>query len=434
MGTIRFVGFYQIWVIFSGYVLTQNPPLLKYQWINVEYKWPSIQARQQAIITKQLIVGNARIIDVDVYDNGISPKIIVTTPRFVNGIPAVLSTITNETFGNDPVVAPYPSWEWHQNPELCRMNRLVSVFRIMIDECDRLWVLDTGSINFVPTCPAQILAFDLKTNMLIHRYEIPNNQLQFNSLLTVPVVDVRNTQTCTGTFLYIADSRAFAILVYDVDNKMSWRVTDKTMHAVPDYGTMCVGGSHFELMDGIQGMALSPYYGGNRVLFYHSLASDTEQWVWTSTLRNLTAFVNTSSPDPDIFHVYCNRRRTQSSPMGIDRRGVAYFGLAADTSLNCWNTASPYGERNILQLYKNKETLQYLTGLKVIKLKNGTEEVWFVNTRAERIVTGPINNGLINFRVQKAAVDYFGKCQKSKYARRCVEMFKPCRKCYNCII
>lgn len=405
--------------------------MLKYEWANIDYQFLTPDDRVSAISSGEFVPGNARPIDVDVYyDEYKNQKIFITTPRFTKGIPASLGVITNNALAT-PVLTPYPSWDWYHNPQACKTNRLLSVFRIKIDECGRLWILDTGSISFVQTCPPQILAFNLTNNALIHRYEIPSNQIQSNSLLTLPVVDVRDTNSCLGTFVYIADTRGFGIIVHDVDNKASWRVSDKTMYAVPDFGTMCVAGSQFELMDGIQGMALSPYeQGQDRVLFYHALASNTEQWVWTSKLRNRTAGSN-----PNYFHLYCGRRKTQSSPMAIDKNNIAYFGLAGDTSLNCWNAKNSYEGKNIERIYRNTDTLQYITGLKIITNKcTDEEEIWLINTRVERIVSGPTNSSTINYRVQKASLNGFTDCSKIKQPKSYVEYFKDCRSCYNCVV
>ncbi|KAF5277224.1 hypothetical protein FQR65_LT03930 [Abscondita terminalis] len=424
-----------LWAIASIVFLSCNgtniglPVRVKYQWINIDYQFETPEARQSAIDSGVFVPGNPRPIDVDLYDDDASNhRIFVTTPTYFPGTPATLSVITNNTSEN-PTLAPYPSWEWHEDAQSCQSNRVLSVFRIQIDECGRLWVLDTGAINFTPTCPPQILAFNLTNNALIHQYEIPSSQLQDNSLLTLPVVDIRD-KTCANTFIYVADTRSFSIIVYDVDNNLSWKVSDKTMYPVPDFGTVCVDGSQFELMDGIQGMALSPYTGQDRVLFYHAFSSNTEQWIWTSKLRNATTESN-----PKDFHLYCGRRNTQSSPMAIDKRGVYYFGLASDTSLNCWNTRTAYEERNIYEIYKNKNTLQYITGLKIITRKyTKSEEIWLANTRVERIASGPSNSSVINFRVQKASLTGFNGCSKVKQAKTCIESFGRCRNCYNCVI
>lgn len=57
-------------------------------------------------------------------------------------------------------------------------------------------------------------------------------------------------------------------------------------------------------MDGILGMDLSPYKPGeDRILHYHPMSSGTENWVYTSYLRNQSIFLHDPNAAPEIFHV-----------------------------------------------------------------------------------------------------------------------------------
>lgn len=56
-------------------------------------------------------------------------------------------------------------------------------------------------------------------------------------------------------------------------------------------------------MDGVLGMALSPYRPGqDRYLYFHALASSTENVVRTSILRN-ESFIEDSNVDPKAINV-----------------------------------------------------------------------------------------------------------------------------------
>lgn len=50
----------------------------------------------------------------------------------MSGVPATLSTIRSEQKNGYHLLAPYPSWNWHKNPELCEKQRLVSVYKIEV--------------------------------------------------------------------------------------------------------------------------------------------------------------------------------------------------------------------------------------------------------------------------------------------------------------
>lgn len=56
-------------------------------------------------------------------------------------------------------------------------------------------------------------------------------------------------------------------------------------------------------MDGVLGMALSPYHHGrDRFLYFHSLASTTENVVNTKILRN-NSYMHDPTIDPDAIYV-----------------------------------------------------------------------------------------------------------------------------------
>lgn len=222
-------------------------------------------------------------------------------------------------------------------------------------------------------------------NEILHRYEIPSSQLEPRSILVTVAVDVRDSSDrCRDTFVYVADCQTFSIIVYDARRQTSWKATDKTMYPYPNFGTFDIEGEHFDLMDGVLGMALSPYSPGeDRKLFYHAMSSDTENWVYTSDLRNASRFAHDPESSPEVFHVswwrvccfgvlmacgvqvYRGKRSSQSAAEAIDANGVAYFGTMHDTAINCWDTTLEYGPESIEVIAQDPQTLQFASGMKV---------------------------------------------------------------------
>lgn len=100
---------------------------------------------------------------------------------------------------------PYPSWnanelpietdldrfskdaaETHNSIEM-KTSKIISAAGIYVDECDRLWVLDSGkSESFMKAkywSPPTIAIFNLNTNKLIRRFQIPSDQMKAHSFL-----------------------------------------------------------------------------------------------------------------------------------------------------------------------------------------------------------------------------------------------------------
>ncbi|XP_050511655.1 protein yellow-like isoform X1 [Diabrotica virgifera virgifera] len=373
-----------------------------FKWTQLEFDYPSSYERDKDILTGNFLPGKPAPIDVDVYYNTREwegNKIFVTVPRFQLGVPATLGTLSAKTFNGNPVLKPYPNWNWHRNPERCNRDRIISVYRVQVDECGRLWVLDTGILLQTIICPPQILVFDLQTDTLIHRYEIPSNQYESRSILVTPVIEILDSYNyCQNTFAYFADCQTYSIVVYDLKNYRSWRVTDKTMYPYPDYGTYNVQGDSFELMDGILGMSLSPYSdGGQRKLFYHGMSSPTENWIYTAHLRNESL---SRIPQPQLFHTFSGKRRTQAVAEAIDSNGIMYFGLVGEVKVACFNTrVGDYGGQGSGTVADNPVTLQFPTGVKVVKSEHGDDELWILTSRFQKVITDTLNPNEINFRI-----------------------------------
>lgn len=110
-------------------------------------------------------------------------RIFVTIPRFSVGVPVTLGTIAPVP---GSLIQPYPDYSWHSSHGT-NCDGITSVVRIAIDECRRLWVLDTGKIGEIQHCSPQMLIFDLNSNQLIKRYRFPQSQYKDASLFITPV-------------------------------------------------------------------------------------------------------------------------------------------------------------------------------------------------------------------------------------------------------
>lgn len=123
--------------------------------------------------------------------------------RWKAGVAASLNYIPISN-NRSPVLIPYPSWELNRLPgevgavEETGSDRLhakkaeksdegikdnatiISTFRIRVDECDRLWVMDTGLADILGNpkqiAPAALVIFDLTTDKLIRRFPFPSDQ------------------------------------------------------------------------------------------------------------------------------------------------------------------------------------------------------------------------------------------------------------------
>ncbi|XP_069358523.1 dopaminechrome tautomerase-like isoform X1 [Maniola hyperantus] len=367
------------------------------QWPALEFRFPSEEARHLAMDKRYYVPGASVPIDVDVQhrSGGQKSRIFVTNPRFDEGRPVTFGTVDDEGFING-----YPDYSWHDNQgQNC--DGMTSVFRVAIDTCSRLWVMDAGKIGEKQVCPPQLLAFDLNTDQLVYRHKVNAPNYIATSLFITPVVDVRgeDPNDCSDTFVYVADVSGYGLLVVDVANDRSWRVTHRYLYPYPNHGTFTIDGESFDLMDGVLGLALSPYEPGqDRFLYFHALASTTENVVRTSVLRN-ESFISDSNANPYSINVFPEERPNQSAAEAMDKNGVLYFGLMEPPGIWCWNSATEFSTRNFHQIAINRETLQFSSGMKIVNNLKGEQELWALTSSFQRVMTGSISADRVNFRI-----------------------------------
>lgn len=162
-----------------------------------------------------------------------------------------------------------------------------------MDTCKRIWILDTGKVGNYQVCPPQILSFSLENDSLLLKYKFPSNQYQNSSLFVTPVIDIAENEkhepVCEDTHVYIADSTASALLVYNVRANKSWRIVNKRFGPNADFTDFLIyvdEPENFKIAEGITGMALRPAKnGGDKTLLFHALSDVVEKWVQTSAIK-----------------------------------------------------------------------------------------------------------------------------------------------------
>lgn len=136
-----------------------------------------------------------------------------------------------------PKLKPYPNWEAHKLRENNNgVPTITSVYRLNVDVCDRLWLLDTGLVGALDIkeqlYDPKIQVYDLNTDQLVLEYTLPKHVIKENSLLVNIIADV-NENNCDGAFAYVADLGPSALIVFDMLLRESYRVTHPFFHFDP---------------------------------------------------------------------------------------------------------------------------------------------------------------------------------------------------------
>ncbi|XP_055526380.1 major royal jelly protein 1-like [Wyeomyia smithii] len=290
-------------------------------------------------------------------------RIFVATPRLFSGVPATLSSIPRGNQGDSPALQPYPDWSHHTaglRQYNCSDIGLVSVYRIRIDSCNRLWALDAGVSrsleDFEVTCPPKILVYDLHSDQVVRRIDFPPEVIRRESLYTNLIIDETTSKpgnNCDDVFVYITDTVAPGIVVYDSVKDLTWRVSHPSMYPDPDFAESTILEHRFTLMDGVVGLAFDEEAG---ILYFQPLATDRLFSVTTATLR--------AGPLPfgkELAVKLIGRKSSQgiglgASPVG----GTIFYSPFTETAVASWNPRT--NEHQILA--QDQERLQFPADLR----------------------------------------------------------------------
>ncbi|CAG9584626.1 unnamed protein product [Danaus chrysippus] len=383
-------------------VICQNSLNIIREWVQLEFVYPNEEARIRAITNKYFVPEASIPIDVDVYYGygTHDPRIFITVPRFNVGRPITLGTVCE-----DGLISGYPDYSWHDY-QGTNCDGLTSVFGVAIDSCHRLWVVDTGKIGTQQKCQPQVLAFDLRTDQLIYRHRVPSENFIGTTRFANLVVDVRGSgpNDCADTFVYVADLSGFGLLVVDVARDRSWRVNHRYFFPYPSRGSFTIEGESLDIMDGVLGMALTPYIEGcDRLLYFHALASTTENVVRTNLLRN-DSFIENPNANPTSINVFQAERPSQSAAEAMDDDGFLYFGLVESPSMWSWNTSTEYSPHNFNEIAVNGELLPFPFGVNVVKNPKGHQELWVLTSNFHRAYLGHLTSDRINIRLHAGKI------------------------------
>ncbi|KAJ8687041.1 hypothetical protein QAD02_022835 [Eretmocerus hayati] len=140
-----------------------------FQWRYIDYTWPSDDAKREAILSGAYNYTQVVPMDIDVSQDG---RIFFSSVNYP-GNPARLGTVSTRVEYSGPLIKPYPSWEW---TDRSNCDSIIETWKMKIDECNRLWVIDTGRDDKMnKICPAKLLAFDLATDTLVTKVIVPDN-------------------------------------------------------------------------------------------------------------------------------------------------------------------------------------------------------------------------------------------------------------------
>lgn len=318
-------------------------------------------------------------------------RIFLAMPRLRVGIPATLATIPRHTPpGSGPVLQAYPDWSFHQAGRgIVNCTGLMSVYRMRTDACGRLWVLDSGVMtsldDFRRVCEPKIVIFDTRTDTVARTVIFPREVLRPASLFTNLIVDESLGQ-CDNAVVYITDTAAPGIVVYDSRADRAWRFMHPSMFADPDFSNYNIQGETFSLMDGIVGLGHSANLGQ---LYFQPLATDRLFSVPTEVLRR--------GPLPEFEELpvaLVGRKSSQGLGIAVDPRDdTIIFSPLTETAIASWQPGT--NEQRVLAY--DPVRLQFPSEIRIAD-QDGYN-IWALTTRFQKFFKRQANAQEINLRI-----------------------------------
>lgn len=158
-----------------------------FSWKQLDFEWPNDFYKSEAEKHGSYIAENNNMHGISIWKN----KLFITIPRYRPGVASSLNYVEIGT-EKSPKLNPYPSWDANfiqeeKENSLKDNSSVVSAFRTWVDECDRIWVMDTGMGNISGFRKAiakpAIVIYDLKTDTLLRRYNLKDTDVRKSSYL-----------------------------------------------------------------------------------------------------------------------------------------------------------------------------------------------------------------------------------------------------------
>ncbi|KAL1494117.1 hypothetical protein ABEB36_009766 [Hypothenemus hampei] len=370
-----------------------------YKWKTLDFVYPTTEAKYQALANGDLIKENNLPLGIEVYKH----RIFLAMPKWKRGVPITLAQLPRYPKEESPDLAPYPNWGWHSEKN-CEL--ITSVFRMQVDECGRMWVLDSGKVSITTEeakqhCPPKLLIFDLETDQLVTMYVFSKKFILEDGLYSNIVVDIRNGY-CSDAYAYMSDVWRFGIVVYRLFDGEAWRISNHFFYPDPMASLYKLHHLKFHWMDGVFGMALSPVNrNGDRLMYFHSMSGYHEFSVQTSYLRN-----EIHLEKEDAFNVIGQSRGDQGhvSSSVMDSNGVMFFNLVTKDSIGCWDSRKPYKRENLAVVAKNKKTLVFPNDIRLDQ-DSKKQSMWIITNRLPYYLIEGLDTTKYNFRVMSAYTD-----------------------------
>ncbi|XP_076273325.1 L-dopachrome tautomerase yellow-f2-like [Rhynchophorus ferrugineus] len=331
-------------------------------------------------------------------------KLFVTVPRRKPGVPSTLNYVPlHSTIKHNVPLIPYPNWNINLYPDTSgNGDNLVSIYRIAIDTCDRMWFVDTGIYDIVGSYThvkqPELILIDLQNDEIIHRVTVPNDVIISGTVFTSLTIDLSN-QSCSKAFAYFPDLVAYKLIVYSLEANRFWRVKHNYFYLESTAGDVSINGYNFQWTDGVFSVELSEEKpDGFKDMYFHALAGTHMFNVSTMILQNETLATRNYHGN-DLTIVGDKGPKTHTSMADIHpSSGIMFLNFINQNAVGCWNTQKSLDTISIV--HKDDTKMIYPADVKV-----SGDRVYVFTNQMPILTIDNLDNDDVNFRVWSNIVE-----------------------------
>ncbi|XP_012269409.2 major royal jelly protein 1-like [Athalia rosae] len=374
--------------------------------LKTEYEWKYFQYKLDNYSPEQLnrMYDYRTLIPTD-FLRVSANKTLVATPQIhhANRI-ASLSRISSESGDSGPLLEPYPSKEWHSTFGFFHCPKITSVTKIFMDDCNRIWVVDSGKVKNSQVCPPQILAFDADTDELVEKVRIPwklahSSKNRRRGRLEVQFVETKDS--CSKTWVYIGDPEGYGMVIWDGED--IWRLENDEIYGPDNTATTFnVDGQEFDQELGASIFVIvPPGLLHEDYMLLRPLSSLFDYAVKVDDLHN------SKDGKPVTYYKGNITLPSQELTRSIAKSGTLIGAVASDAAVACLHLENPLALEHIAMPILDKVSLQYTVSSQIVQGKGGqaeNEEYWLLSNRYQRFATDTVNFDEINFRIMSVNV------------------------------
>src|SRR3954469_11786933 len=148
-----------------------------------------------------------------------SGRTFVNFPRWGDPVEFTVAEI------KDGRAVPYPDLATNRIDTNQQTEHFISVQSVYVDPRDRLWILDTASVNFQPTKPGgpKLVCYDLSQNKMVKRFDFPTDVALPSTYLNDIRFNWKMGKEGVAFITDSSDSGPNAIIVLDLASGVSYR-------------------------------------------------------------------------------------------------------------------------------------------------------------------------------------------------------------------